>query len=587
MRVFRELMWFFRQHRRRYATGIAFLGLTSFVGLIPPAIVGMVVNRVVRHQVTPRFLMWSLSAIFVVAVFSYGFRYLWRTRLYGGAILLGTALRDRLFEHFTTLSPEFYHAHRIGDLMAHATNDVQAIQETAGDGVFMMVDAVISGVVVIATMAIAISWPLTLIALLPLPLLALIMAYYGRLLHERFTTAQAAFSDINDRVQEYISGIRVVRAFGQEAAEREMFVQLSREVVAKNVAVARIDALFDPTITVIAGLSYFLAVAVGAVFVVHGAMTLGSLTTFTLYLGQLIWPMMAFGFVFNIVERGSASYDRVKHLLDTQATVKERPQALEALPAGTLTYHVPSFSYPGSATPALRDIRLAVREGWTLGIVGRTGAGKTTLFRLLLREFDLEAGDITLGGVSIYAYRLDALRAVIGYAPQDPFLFSLSIRDNIAFRHPDADDEAIVRVAKLAAVHDDIVSLPKGYATVVGERGMTLSGGQKQRISLARALLGDPPILVLDDTLSSVDAKTEALIVQHLRDARRGRTTLIASHRLSAVEHADWIIVLEDGRLVEQGTHRDLLAQAGRYRDMYERQQLERLVEQGGRMDGS
>ncbi|MCY0897372.1 MAG: ABC transporter transmembrane domain-containing protein [Firmicutes bacterium] len=587
MRVFRELMWFFRQHRRRYVTGIVFLGLTSLMGLIPPAIVGMVVNRVVRHQVTPQFLVWSLSAIFVVAVLSYGFRYLWRTRLYGGAILLGTELRDRLFEHFTTLSPDFYHAHRIGDLMAHATNDVQAIQETAGDGVFMMVDAVISGVVVIATMAIAISWPLTIVALLPLPFLAVIMAYYGRLLHERFTTAQAAFSDINDRVQEYISGIRVVRAFGQEAAEREAFVALSREVVEKNVAVARIDALFDPTIAVIAGLSYFLAVAVGAWFVVRGALTLGSLTAFTLYLGQLIWPMMAFGFVFNIVERGSASYDRVKQLLDTEATVQERPQAREIPPRGDLRYQIPHFYYPGQATPALQRIHLAVREGWTLGIVGRTGAGKTTLFRLLLREFDLQDGDISLGGESIYQYRLDALRSVIGYAPQDPFLFSLSIRDNIAFRDPDADDEAIVRVAKLAAIHDEILLLPEGYATMIGERGMTLSGGQKQRISLARALLGDPPILALDDTLSSVDGQTEAEILQHLRRARENRTTLIASHRLSAVEHADEIIVLEGGGIVEQGTHRQLLALGGRYRDMYERQQLERLVEQGGQAHGS
>lgn len=582
VRVFGNLMWFFRKHRQRYITGIIFLIAVSLLGLIPPALVGMVVNGLIRHSLSAGRLVLILAIILVIALASYGLRYLWRIRLYGGSILLATELRDRLYDHFTQMSPEFYHSHRIGDLMAHATNDVQAIQETAGDGVFMMVDSVVSGAVVVITMAVSISWKLTLITMLPLPLMALVISYYGRLLHERFTLAQAAFSDINDRVQEYISGIRIVRAFGQENAEREAFVALSRDVVEKNVAVARIDSLFDPTISVIIGISYFLAVAVGGLYVVHGHMNIGSLTTFTLYLGQLIWPMMAFGFLFNTVERGSASHERVAHLLAIAPTITNRPDALEAIPSGRVSYRIPRFRYPDASLDALHDIILDVEAGSTLGIVGRTGTGKTTLLRLLLREFDVAEGDITIGGVSIYAYTLHALRRQVAYAPQDGFLFSMSIRDNIAFQRPDASLAEIEEVARIAQVHDDVLRFQEGYDTIVGERGVTLSGGQKQRVSIARALLTDAEILLLDDTLSAVDARTETNILNALKANRQGRTTLIASHRLSAVEHADQIIVLEAGSIVERGTHAQLLDLHGRYYDMYVRQQLESLVEQGG-----
>lgn len=584
MRVFLELMWFFRAHRRQYATGIFYLIVVTLLSLVPPALVGMTVNRLLNHHMTLAALGKMLALILVIALVSYGLRYLWRVRLLGGSLLLATELRNRLYEHFSRLSPEFYHHHRIGDLMAHATNDVQAIHETAGEGVFMMVDSLVSGLAVILTMAIWINWKLTIICLLPLPLMAYVISRYGRLLHERFMLAQEAFSDINDRVQEYISGVRVVRAFGQEAWERKTFVDLSRDVVEKNVAVSKIDALFDPTISVIVGVSYFLAVAVGARFVVHHAMNIGSLTTFTLYLGQLIWPMMAFGFLFNTVERGSASYDRVKTLLSVKPTVTDRPDALPVVPAGDIRLEVPAFRYPESPIPVLSQIYLTIPRGTTLGIVGRTGSGKTTFMRLLLREFDLSEGDILIGSNSIYHYTLHALRRAIAYAPQDDFLFSMSIRDNIAFQEPDADFEQVVAMARIADIHEDILRFSEGYDTIVGERGVTLSGGQKQRVSIARALMADAEILVLDDTLSAVDARTEAAILASLKDHRKARTTLIATHRLSTVEHADHIIVLDRGRIVEQGTHERLLSLNGRYFDMYQRQQLEDLVEQGGHL---
>lgn len=582
MRVFGELMWFFRAHRRQYITGIIYLVVVTIISLVPPALVGTTVNQVLHHTMTWGRLIEMLAVIFVIALLSYGLRYLWRVRLYGGSIRLATELRDRLYDHFTRLSPQFYHHHRIGDLMAHATNDVQAIQETAGDGVFMLVDSLVSGISVVATMAIWLNWKLTIISLLPLPLMAFAISRYGRMLHDRFMKAQEAFSDINDRVQEYISGVRVVRAFGQEEWERKNFIALSRDVVEKNVAVAKIDALFDPTISVIVGISYFLAVAVGALDVVHGRMSIGGLTTFTLYLGQLIWPMMAFGFLFNTVERGSASYDRVQSLLQVQPTVTDRAHAESATPQGAIQFYIPAFRYPDSDRPSLERINFSVGEGQTLGIVGRTGSGKTTLMRLLLREFDVTAGDILIGGTSIYQYRLHALRRAIAYAPQDDFLFSMTIRENIAFPDSEAPLSRVEEVARIASIHEDILRFPEGYDTVVGERGVTLSGGQKQRISIARALLADARILLLDDTLSAVDARTEAAILGSLKANRQNRTTLIATHRLSAVEHADQIIVLEHGRIVEQGTHRELLGQVGRYHDMYQRQQLEALVEQGG-----
>jgi ATP-binding cassette subfamily B multidrug efflux pump len=582
VRVFSDLMWFFSAHKRDYITGIIFLIVVSLFGLVPPEIVGLAVNHLVHHTLTASLLVIYLAVIFVLALLSYGLRYLWRIRLYGGSVRLAAVLRDRLYDHFTRLSPEFYLGHRIGDLMAHSTNDVQAIQETAGDGVLMMVDSIVSGASVVATMAIVISWKLTLISLLPLPLMAVIISRYGRLLHERFTVAQAAFSDINDRVQEYVSGVRIVRAFGQEAYERKSFVALSRDVVEKNVAVAKIDALFDPTISVIVGFSYFLAIAVGAVFVVHGSMNIGSLTTFTLYLGQLIWPMMAFGFLFNVVERGSASYERVDTLLKIEPAIVDREEAWGEVPSGAIQFDIVSFRYPHTSPVVLDNVRVSVPRGSTLGIVGRTGSGKTTMMRLLLREFDLEDGDIAIGGVSIYQYQLHALRAAIAYAPQDDFLFSMSIRDNIAFQNPSASVDDIVHAAQMAGIHEDVLEFENGYDTIVGERGVTLSGGQKQRVSIARALLADAEILLLDDTLSAVDARTESRILEALRKNRSGRTTLIATHRLSAVEHADQIIVLDQGTIVERGTHHSLLARQGRYYTMYQRQQLESLVEQGG-----
>jgi len=584
VRVFLDLMWYFKQHKRRYLVGIFMLVLVAFLNLIPPQVVGIIVDAVRHHTLTQGMLFRWLGLLVLTGLITYVLRYFWRLLLFGSAVGLSTVLRNRLYEHFSLLSPQFYHRHRIGDLMAHATNDIQAVEATAGEGILTLVDSVTTGSIVTLTMATTISWKLTLVALLPMPLMALATSFYGSRLHKTFKLAQEAFSKINERVQENISGVRVVKAFGQEEVEKRDFAELSQEVVEKNVAVAKIDALFDPTISLIVGISFFLSISVGAVFVVQHTdpLSIGQLTTFTMYLGQLIWPMLAFGWLFNIVERGRASNDRVRELLAIEPEIVDAPNALDVPPTGAIDYRIQSFAYPDAAAPVLQNLFFTLHPGQTLGVVGKTGSGKTTLLRLLLREFDCHDGDIQIGGNSIYHYKLQQLRQTMAYVPQDHFLFSTTIAENIAFGNTAASASDVHQAAQTASIHEDILRFPDGYKTMVGERGVTLSGGQKQRISIARALLMDADVLILDNSLSAVDAKTEVQILDALRTTRSGKTTLIASHRLSAIEHADLILVLDGGHVIERGTHADLMARDGWYALMYQRQQLESLVEEGG-----
>ncbi|WP_085522528.1 ABC transporter ATP-binding protein [Tuberibacillus sp. Marseille-P3662] len=582
MKIFADLVWYFKEKKWMYLCGAVLLMCSSFMSMVPPYIVGVIVDDIRLDTLTGTNLMMWLVILLGSGLAAYGFGYGWRLLIFGSAINLAQQLRDRLYQHFTNMSSKFFGRRRIGDLMAHSTNDVKAVQEAAGEGILMLVDSITMGAMVIVTMAVVIDWRLAIIALIPMPFMAWAISHYGSLLHKHFHKAQEAFADLNDKVQENVSGVRVIKAFGEEQAEQHSFREQSEDVVNKNISVAKVDALFDPTITLIVGLSYFLTLVFGAVFVVHQTMTIGELTSFTLYLGQLVWPMLAFGLLFNIVERGRASYDRIHHLLQVKPDIVDRDNALDQVPSGHISYDIRGFHYDADMPAALSDIHFALAQGQTLGIVGRTGSGKSTLLKLLLREDDGIDGDIKIGGTSIYDYKVDRLREAIGYVPQDHFLFSATVGENIAFAHPDATRDEIIRAANIAHIHEDIMNFADGYETVVGERGVTMSGGQKQRISIARALLVNPEILVLDDALSAVDARTEEGILASLKSHRQNKTTLISAHRLSAIQHADLIIVLDDGRIIERGTHESLMTDDRWYATMYRRQQLESFVARGG-----
>lgn len=582
MRVFLELGWFFNERKKQYAIGIFMLLIVAFLGILPPRIIGFVVDEISRGTLTSGYLLKWLSVLAGAALLMYVLRYAWRLMIFGSSILLARNLREQLFRHFTQMSPAFYQKRRVGDLMAHATNDLQAVQQTAGAGVLTLVDSIATGGFVIAAMAITVNWKLTLIVLLPLPLMAYMTNYYGKLLHKRFHGAQEAFSGLNDKTQESISGMKVIKTFGQEKEDVDDFRRLSEKVVAENIQVAKVDSLFDPTISAIIGVCYMLAIGFGSYFVVSGEMTIGDLVAFTAYLGLLVWPMLAFGWLFNIVERGRASYDRIRGLLSVEPEIEDRLGALDRRPSGDISFSLEKFQFTGDERAALRDIHFTIKRGETLGIAGKTGSGKSAILRLLLREFDNYEGTITFDGISINDYKKQRLREAIGYVPQDHFLFSTTVAGNIAFARPEASMDEIHQAAKLAHIHEDILQFSDGYQTVVGERGVSLSGGQKQRISIARALMMQPELLILDDSLSAVDAKTEEAILDSLKRMRTGETTIITSHRLSAIQHAHQILVMENGTVAEIGTHEELMRKKGRYYEMYELQKLEELVEKGG-----
>ncbi|MGD9677454.1 MAG: ABC transporter transmembrane domain-containing protein [Vulcanibacillus sp.] len=582
MSVFKDLLWFFKLERKSYIIGILVLIIVATIIIFPPYAVGIVVDHIIDGTLTETILLNWILLIMLSAILLYILRYVWRIMIYSAAARLSRILRNKLYKHFTEQSPSFYNQQRIGDLMAHATNDIQAVEVTAGDGILTLIDSITLGSIVIILMSTTISWELTLICLLPMPFMALTTSYYGNLIHKRFYKAQAAFSNLNDKVQESISGMRVIKSFGKESSEQNDFSLKSIDTVNKNIAVAKVDALFDPTITFIVGISYFLAIGFGARYVVLDELTIGKLTTFVMYLGKLIWPMLAFGYLFNIVERGRASYDRINILLNTKPEIINKESALEDIPKGNIKFEINSFTYPGKTYPTIKNINFTINKGQTLGIIGKTGSGKTTLLRLLLREFDLDDGQISIGDKSIYDYTLNSLRSAMSYVPQEHFLFSTTVAENIAFAKPSASLEEIQSVAKLADVHTDIINFNNGYGTIIGERGTTLSGGQKQRISIARAFLINSDILILDDALSAVDAKTEETILLELQKNRLNKTTLIATHRISSIQHADLIIVLDNGEIVDSGTHEELIRNDNWYKEIFRRQQLENLVELGG-----
>ena len=527
MRLFAQLSWYFRREWQRYLGAVALLIIIAILQLIPPKVVGYVVDGVTeQHYTAARVMMWG-GTLVLTAVVVYLLRYVWRVLLFGASYQLAVELREDFYRQLSRQHPEFYLRHRTGDLIARATNDVDRVVFAAGEGVLTLVDSLVMGCAVLIVMSTQISWELTLLALLPMPLMALAINRYGEQLHERFKLAQAAFSSLNDRTQESMTSIRMIKAFGLEDRQSALFAADAADTGAKNMRVARIDARFDPTIYIAIGMANLLAVGGGSWMVVQGTMTLGQLTSFAMYLGLMIWPMLALAWMFNIVERGSAAYSRIRAMLAEVPVVNDGSEPVSEGP-GILKADIRAFIYPQTEHPVLENVSFT------------------------LRHFDVSEGDIRFHDVPLPRLLLDDWRSRLAVVSQTPFLFSDTIANNIALGCPTATQDQIEHVARLASVHEDILRLPQGYDTEVGERGVMLSGGQKQRISIARALLLDAEILILDDALSAVDGRTEHQILHNLRQWGEGRTVIISAHRLSALTEASEILVLQHGHIAQR-----------------------------------
>ena len=573
MSIIQKLWWFFKLEKRRYLVGIVALVLVSVLNLIPPMVMGRVIDAITSGRLTQDELLLHLFYLLLAAFGMYYLRYVWRMYILGTSYRLGQIMRSRLFEHFTKMSPAFYQNYRTGDLMAHATNDINALTRLAGGGVMSAVDASITALVTLLTMLFSISWQMTLVAILPLPFMAYATSRLGRKTHKAFGESQAAFSELNNKVQESVSGIKVTKSFGYQSDELASFQEVNDLTFQKNLQTMKYDSLFDPMVLLFVGSSYALTLLVGAFMVQAGQVTVGNLVTFISYLDMLVWPLMAIGFLFNITQRGKVSYQRIESLLSQESPVKDPESPLDGIENGRLDYAIDRFAFEDEET--LRDIHFSLEKGQTLGLVGQTGSGKTALIKLLLREYDVDQGAIYLNGHDIRDYRLADLRSLMGYVPQDQFLFASSILENICFGNPDLPFSAVEEATQLAQVYQDIQAMPEGFDTVIGEKGVSLSGGQKQRLAMSRAMILSPDILILDDSLSAVDAKTEFAIIDNLKETRKDKTTIITAHRLSAVVHADLILVMQNGRIIERGTHEDLLALDGWYAQTYQSQQLE------------
>ena len=516
--------------------------------------------------------------LFGISVAAGIFRFWMRQQVIGVSRKIEYDLRNDLFAHLQSLPLQYFQRARTGEIMSRATNDLSAVRMMLGPGVMYLVNTVVVALVALGFM-VAISPRLTLYALLPLPLVSFSVWFFGDRIHRRFETIQARFAAISARVQENLAGVRVVRAFARERHELDDFHTLNRQYLADNLALIRTSGVFHPALGFLSGLAALIGLYLGGREVVAGRITLGQFVAFTVYLGTLNWPVFALGWVISLMQRGMASMARILEILDVAPEITSPLDAARPASHGGVEVRGLTFTYPGATHPALRDVSFTARPGEMVAIVGRTGSGKSTLLALLPRVFDPPPGTVRIDGEDVRRFDLEALRARIAYAPQDSFLFSATVAENIAYGAPEAGEEQVMHAARVAGLAGEIAAFPRGLGTLVGERGITLSGGQRQRATIARALLRGTPLLLLDDCLSSVDTQTEESILHALRGETRGRTTLLVSHRVSTVRDADQILVLDEGRVIERGTHDSLLAAGGSYAALYREQQLEEEIE--------
>lgn len=575
MQLFQHLKWFFRQHRFTYALALSMLFAVAMLNMAVPWFIGHAIDKLLETRDFSQ-AEFYLFALLGVSILVYLLRYGWRRVLFGTSYQLGNILREQFYHRLLRQGQAFYNQHSTGDLMARATNDIDAVEMAAGEGILSGFDGLMTFILVLVMMFVFIDWQLAVLAILPFPFMGYGFYKLSNRIHHQFKDTLDSFSTLNEQAQQSVAGIRMIKSMGREAIEAVKFERIAEQSAQSTYKVQRSEALFDPIIQLSLGAALLIALLMGGWQISSGNLTVGQLTSFTLYLSELIWPMYAFGWLMNILQRGNAAIGRLEELLNLPDSINDQGTTE---PAGyALAIEHVSFHYPETGQPSLSNISLQLGENRVLGIAGATGAGKSTLLHLLMRYWEAEQGSIEVSGIPIQSIPLPALRNLYAYVPQDAFLFSMSIMENIRIGRSEASDEEVHQAAKLAAIHDDILQFPEGYQTLVGERGVTLSGGQRQRISIARALISQAPILVLDDALSAVDIKTEKVIIEHLQQ-RREQTLIVVSHRLSAIERADEIVVLAHGEMIEKGTHRELIRQDGWYARMAAYQQMEQALE--------
>lgn len=575
MQLFQHLKWFFRQHRFTYALALSMLFSVAMLNMAVPWFIGHAIDKLLETRDFSQ-AEYYLFALLGVSILVYLLRYGWRRVLFGTSYQLGNILREQFYHRLLRQGQAFYNQHSTGDLMARATNDIDAVEMAAGEGILSGFDGLMTFILVLVMMFVFIDWQLAVLAILPFPFMGYGFYKLSNRIHHQFKDTLDSFSTLNEQAQQSVAGIRMIKSMGREAIEADKFERIAEQSAQSTYKVQRSEALFDPIIQLSLGAALLIALLMGGWQISSGNLTVGQLTSFTLYLSELIWPMYAFGWLMNILQRGNAAIGRLEALLNLPDSINDQGTTE---PAGyTLAIEHVSFHYPETEQPSLSNISLQLGENRVLGIAGATGAGKSTLLHLLMRYWEAEQGSIEVSGIPIQSIPLPALRNLYAYVPQDAFLFSMSIMENIRIGRSEASDEDVHQAAKLAAIHDDILQFPEGYQTLVGERGVTLSGGQRQRISIARALISQAPILVLDDALSAVDIKTEKVIIEHLQQ-RREQTLIVVSHRLSAIERADEIVVLAHGEMIEKDTHRELIRQDGWYARMAAYQQMEQALE--------
>lgn len=583
--LFKHVAGFLKKNKKNYFIGILLLLFVDGLQMITPLIIGDFTDILSEELLTKGLIYKYMGLIIGIAVAVALGRYGWRMYIIGISKRLEKYIRNKVFRHLEKMSQGYYNNHKTGDLMAHCTNDISMIRMAFGGGTIMIIDSLFMTIITIFLMITRINFKLTIIALSPLPFIALLVLLLSKVMRQKFKAVQEAFSSMSEVVQESFGGIRIIKSFVQESAELEKFNKTNQNNFNRNMDLIKFQGIVFPLVSLITMISIIVSLIYGGNLVIDNEISIGNLVSFLSYVSMLTWPMMALGFVFHRLQQGRVSLERINAILDTNPEIKDKENTINELMTKiikpTIEINNLSFKYPDTQEYALKNISLKINAGETLAIVGKTGSGKTTLVNLILRQYNIPANTIKIQNYDLLDIPIKKVREIIGYVPQDNFLFSKSIQENIGFASERISFDDIKRMSNIAMVHSEIIKFDKSYETMLGERGVNMSGGQKQRVSIARALAKDPDIIIFDDSLSAVDTKTEESILNHLKSELKNKTAIIIAHRISTIKHADQIIVLDKGAIIESGNHIELLEKKGLYYDLYEKQLIEEKLKGG------